>query len=344
MRYDIQKRTFLERKFSQLKSVTAVQRAFRSRYKTRNAPTANTIKDIAKKFESTGSVHDMARKGKGETEFRKTVRKQVQALIESDCQLSLNDVRPNTDASRSTVYRVLKKDLGLKPYRFKERQKLQEADKPKRLAFAQWFLDLPADSEMLILFSDEAYFHLTPSNNPQNNRMWLPAQPNTTIERPLQDEQVLVWCGISGTRIYGPYFFESYVNQHNYLAMLQNFLWPKVLRTEGYKNLYFQQDGAPAHKANIVQEWLKDKFKNRFISKSQWPPRSPDLNPCDFFLWGYLKDLVYNPIPRNLDELKANIETAIKNIKKETLEKVAKDFEKRCISLISAKGGHIETD
>ena len=88
MGYDIQKRTFLERKFSQLKSVTAVQRAFRSRYKTRNAPTANTIKDIAKKFESTGSVHDMARKGKGETEFRKTVRKQVQALIESDCQLS----------------------------------------------------------------------------------------------------------------------------------------------------------------------------------------------------------------------------------------------------------------
>jgi hypothetical protein len=242
------------------------------------------------------------------------------------------------------VYRVLKEDLGLKPYRFKERQKLQEADKPKRLAFAQWFLDRPADTEMLIIFSDEAYFQLTPSNNPQNNRMWLPVQPNVTIQQPLHDDQVLVWCGISGSRIYGPYFFESTVNQHNYLAMLQNFLWPKVLRTEGYKSLYFQQDGAPPHKAIIVQEWLKDKFKDRFIAKHQWPPRSPDLNPCDFFLWGYLKELVYSPLPRNLDELRANIETAIKSIKTETLEKVAKNFEKRCIAVISAKGGHIETD
>lgn len=344
MKYDIEKRTFLERKFSELKSVTAVQRAFRTRFKSRSAPSFTTIKDIAKKFESTGSVQDLPRKGKGETEFRKTVRKQVQTHIESNCQLSLNDVHPNTDGSRSTVYRVLKEDLGLKPYRFKERQKLQEADKPKRLAFAQWFLDRPADTEMLIIFSDEAYFQLTPSNNPQNNRMWLPVQPNVTIQQPLHDDQVLVWCGISGSRIYGPYFFESTVNQHNYLAMLQNFLWPKVLRTEGYKSLYFQQDGAPPHKAIIVQEWLKDKFKDRFIAKHQWPPRSPDLNPCDFFLWGYLKELVYSPLPRNLDELRANIETAIKSIKTETLEKVAKNFEKRCIAVISAKGGHIETD
>ncbi|GBN23572.1 hypothetical protein AVEN_144157-1 [Araneus ventricosus] len=26
-----------------------------------------------------------------------------------------------------------------------------------------------------------------------------------------------------------------------------------------------------------------------------WPPRSPDLTPCDFFLWGYVKDKIYVP-------------------------------------------------
>ena len=51
MRYDIEKRTFLERKFTELKSVTAVQRAFRTRFKSRSAPSGQTIKDIAKKFE-----------------------------------------------------------------------------------------------------------------------------------------------------------------------------------------------------------------------------------------------------------------------------------------------------
>jgi hypothetical protein len=26
-----------------------------------------------------------------------------------------------------------------------------------------------------------------------------------------------------------------------------------------------------------------------------WPPRFPDATPCDFFLWGYVKDQVYVP-------------------------------------------------
>jgi hypothetical protein len=31
-----------------------------------------------------------------------------------------------------------------------------------------------------------------------------------------------------------------------------------------------------------------------------WAPASPNLNPCDLFLWGYLKELVYKPLPANL--------------------------------------------
>ena len=35
------------------------------------------------------------------------------------------------------------------------------------------------------------------------------------------------------------------------------------------------------------------------------PPRSPDENPCDFFLWGYVKDQVYvRPLPASIPELK----------------------------------------
>ena len=31
-----------------------------------------------------------------------------------------------------------------------------------------------------------------------------------------------------------------------------------------------------------------------------WPPRSPDLTPCDFLLWGYVNDDVFVP-PMPLD-------------------------------------------
>ena len=80
-----------------------------------------------------------------------------------------------------------------------------------------------------------------------------------------------------------------HTNQHKYLDMIANIFWSKFLRTENYKNYYFQQDGAICHTANKVQEWSKSKFGAKFIDKKSWSPRSPDLNPCDFCLWGYLK-------------------------------------------------------
>jgi hypothetical protein len=52
---------------------------------------------------------------------------------------------------------------------------------------------------------------------------------------------------------------------------------------------------------------VRELFGNRVISRFgdiPWPPKSPDLSVCDFFLWGYLKNRVYTTRPRTLDELK----------------------------------------
>ncbi len=56
----------------------------------------------------------------------------------------------------------------------------------------------------------------------------------------------------------------------------------------------------------------------------------------------YLKSRIYNPLPNSLDEFKINIDRDIKNISKEELKRVFLNFDKRCDSLIQAKGGHIE--
>jgi len=54
-----------------------------------------------------------------------------------------------------------------------------------------------------------------------------------------------------------------------------------------------------------------------------WPPRSPDATPCDFFLWGYVKDQVYvPPLPASIPELKVQIRTAIETITTDTLQTV----------------------
>jgi hypothetical protein len=55
--------------------------------------------------------------------------------------------------------------------------------------------------------------------------------------------------------------------------------------------------------------------EDRIINKGLWPLRSPDLNPCDFYLWGKLKRVVYANNPHDLEALKQNIPEAIYNIK-----------------------------
>jgi hypothetical protein len=46
-------------------------------------------------------------------------------------------------------------------------------------------------------------------------------------------------------------------------------------------------------------------FKDRITSKKNWPHRSPDLTPADFFLWGLLKGKVYKNTPRTIEQIKA---------------------------------------
>ena len=69
---------------------------------------------------------------------------------------------------------------------------------------------------------------------------------------------------------------------------------------------------------------------------------SPDLNPCDYVLWGYLKSRVYNPIPKDLTELRSNLEREVKNLSKNVPKSTFLNFKKRLNLVISANGGHFE--
>jgi len=77
---------------------------------------------------------------------------------------------------------------------------------------------------------------------------------------------------------------------------------------------------------------------------SNLPPRSPDATPCDFFLWGYVKDQVYvPPLPANIPELKVRIRTAIGTITADMLQTVWNELDYRVDVCRITKGAHIDT-
>ena len=64
-------------------------------------------------------------------------------------------------------------------------------------------------------------------------------------------------------------------------------------------------------------------LSKRFEHLLLWPPRSPDLTPCDFFLWGYVKDNTYKPpLPQNGCELQDRIRAALQTIDGNMLKRV----------------------
>ncbi|GBN87437.1 hypothetical protein AVEN_273730-1 [Araneus ventricosus] len=73
-----------------------------------------------------------------------------------------------------------------------------------------------------------------------------------------------------------------------------------------------------------------------------WPPYSPDLNPCDSFLWGYIKVKVYAGNPQSIEDLKTAIQTVIESMETSTLQRVMQNFALRLRHIIAIDGRHIE--
>ena len=78
------------------------------------------------------------------------------------------------------------------------------------------------------------------------------------------------------------------------------------------------------------------------IRGRDWPPRSPDLNPLDFFLWGYLKSKVYSPLPLTLAQLEQNIRREVAALDPNMVLRALRDVRERCQAVIAANGGYIE--
>lgn len=159
------------------------------------------------------------------------------------------------------------------------------------------------------------------------------------------EKSIMAWAGIIDRHIIGPFFFESTVTAESYLSVLGNEMMPELhARNYSAENVVFHQDGAPSHFSGAVKNWLGENF-GEWIGRGGglgWPPRSPDLTPLDFFLWGYIKNIVYEEPSETLEELKRKILDAFSTVTAEMLKNVHENIKKRIDMCISVQGDHFE--
>ncbi|GFV18120.1 uncharacterized protein TNCV_169241 [Trichonephila clavipes] len=201
-----------------------------------------------------------------------------------------------------------------------------------RRRFVEWArneIAVVPDFHKRILFRDEAHFWLNGYVNIQNCRIWSEANPQVYVETPLHPEKMTgALYGLVESFFKNDEGHNVIVNGDRYRAMITNFFIPE-LNNHDVQELWFQQDGATCHTARATIDLLKDTFGDRLISRFgpvNWPPKSCDLTLLDYFLWGYVKSLVYADKPQTRDHLEGNIRRVIADIRPQMLEKVIENW------------------
>ncbi|GBO11283.1 hypothetical protein AVEN_271758-1 [Araneus ventricosus] len=115
---------------------------------------------------------------------------------------------------------------------------------------------------------------------------------------PLHSQKVNVWFGFTAAFFVGPFFFEEIgpsgpvtctINGTRYESLLRNQLIPALQQRGCVNSTIFMQDGSPPLIATPVKQLVNLHFGNDRIFCRHFPTArlqlSPDLNPCDFWLW-----------------------------------------------------------
>lgn len=333
------------------KNVKLAERVYRERYPERYVPNYK----IFTRLEATLRQNDTAfsaRKGKP---IRKRARLdeaigQVLQYFQNNPRNSINNAKRALNISFSSIQRILKENK-FHDYKIHNLEHLSQPYLERRMIFlAEIIVAAEEDPHIYnhILWTDESRFVSNGIPNKKNTHYW--ATENPHMVNPVANQGhygVNVWCGIIGRHLIGPYFYEGSLTGARYLNFLREEL-PILLQNVQlrHNNIWLQQDGAPAHNARISQNFLNETYEGKWIGTHgpiRWPPKSPDLTPLDFFLWGTLKNEVYKTQTRDMDDLKEKIRIACDHIDGNMLHKITnREVRKRFEKCATEGGGHIE--
>lgn len=350
----LEQRSFLIRTFYSSGSKAVTLRLFATEFPERKVPTRVSLAKLVVKFSREHRIENL---NPGRSGPKTTVRTQakiaeVRRMVVGK-KTSTRKVASACDISQTTARRIIRKDIKVKPYKLIRVQALSPADKQKRVRDSNVYLNLLRNIRLpYLFFSDECTFYADGTVNRNNCIAYDFQRPDWhQSERRLGAARVCVWAAMSSDILIGPYFFPATVNGAAYLKCLRQYAVPRIREAVGedWGRVWFQQDGATSHRDRRVKLFLRQTFKTHTIGLElahNWPPRSPDLNTCDYFLWAFLKDIVFNgPEITTKLQLKRRIRSAFDHVrafKMQQLRNAVGQWRRRLRTCISNDGSNVD--
>ena len=336
--------------FGATRNITLVRRAFRLKFKIspKKVPRRNAFLRLVQRFSENAELKPQKKSGGKQLHGAEVVQR-VQEFIATQRQsTSVRQVSTSLNLGSKMTWQIMRKELKLFPYKPKTVVPLNQGHKDNRILYCEWLLSKDDKFVDRILFSDEKWFKLLQAPNKQNERYWAPEDPHVQVEcREQGGKKVMCWAVMIEGRMLLHWFEDgTSVNGDTYLAMLKEVLWPEVRGIATRHGLHFMQDGATPHTTLEVREWLQSKFGERVISRlmpNQWPAKSPDLSPLDYWFWGVAMQEVRSHPPATLEELKEVVDGFAESLEPEEVVKAARDHVVRARCCLTQRGGAFES-
>ncbi len=209
---------------------------------------------------------------------------------------------------------------------------LSDKNSTRRIQFTQTHQNWTIEDLENVAWSDESWFLLQHSDvgsefGVKNMKAW-------TILPCLNGSGCWWWC--NGV---GDIFLAHFGPLSTNWASFKFHSLPEPFMTTVYHLLmYFQQDNAPCHKAQIISDWFLE-HDNEF-TLLKWPPQSPDLNPIEH-LWDVVEREIHimDVQTTNLQQLCDAIMTIWNKISEECFQHLVESMPWRIKTVLKAKVG-----
>ena len=306
-----------------------------------------TVWKVVQKFKETGSTSNRPGQGRKRSVRTPQLVKNTREKLRRNPRRSASKLAEEAGVSQTSLRRLLKNDLKTFPYKLQKRHELTPFHLNMRLKRSREILKrIKSGTLSNLVFTDEKKFDVQQSVNHQNDRVWTRngLTNSRRVTRRQNPSSVMVWAAITATGRSPFVFIPSGVkiNSQRYISdILSSHLLPWAETHFNGAPWTLQQDSAPSHASKMTQNWIKAKIPS-FLSKDEWPSRSPDLNPLDFSLWAILESKVCQTPHDSVKSLKSKLQREWAAIPQGTVRACCEAFQSRLRAVIQNKGGHIE--